>query len=42
MNALEDSFKHRSIVDLQQTLNYVRFTKIQHTLKRWTIYEDST
>ena len=23
--------KHRSIVDLQQTLKYVRFTKIQHT-----------
>ena len=32
--------KHRSIVDLQQTLKYVRFTKIQHTFKRWTIYED--
>ena len=25
--------KHRSIVDLQQTLKYVRFTKIQHTFK---------
>ena len=32
--------KHRSIVDLQQTLKYVRFTKIQHTFKRWAIYED--
>ena len=32
--------KHRSIVDLQQTLKNVRFTKIQHTFKRWTIYED--
>ena len=25
--------KHRWIVDLQQTLKNVRFTKIQHTLK---------
>ena len=33
--------KHRSIVDLQQTLKYVRFTKIQYTFERWTIYEDS-
>ena len=32
--------KHRSIVDLQQTLKYVPFTKIQHSFKRWTIYED--
>ena len=32
--------KHRSIVDLQQTLKYVRFTKIQHTFPRSTIYED--
>ena len=32
--------KHRSLVDLQQTLKYVRFTKMQHTFKRWTIYED--
>ena len=24
--------KHRSIVDLQQTVKYARFTKIQHTL----------
>ena len=24
--------KHRSIVDLQQTLKYVSFTKIQHRL----------
>ena len=29
--------KHRSIVDLQQTLKYVRFTNIQHTFKRWTL-----
>ena len=32
--------KHRSLVDLQQTLKYVRFTKIQHTFKRWTICKD--
>ena len=32
--------KHRSIVDLQQTLKYVRFTKIQDTFKRRMIYED--
>ena len=32
--------QHRSIVDLQQTLKYVRFAKIQHTFKRWTVYED--
>ena len=32
--------KHGSLVDLQQTLTYVRFTKIQHTFERWTIYED--
>ena len=32
--------KHRSIVELQQALKNVRFTKIQHTFKRWTIYED--
>ena len=32
--------KHRSIVDLKQTLKYVRLTKIQHTFKRETIYED--
>ena len=28
------------MVDLQQTLKYERFTKIQRTFKRWTIYED--
>ena len=32
--------KHRSIVDLQQTLKYVSFAKIQHTFKRRTLYED--
>ena len=32
--------KHRSIVDLQRTLKYVRFTKIQQTFKRCLIYED--
>ena len=32
--------KHRSIVDLQQTLKYVSFTKIQRSFKRWTLYED--
>ena len=32
--------KHRSKVDLQQTLKYVRFTKIEHTFKRRTICED--
>ena len=26
--------KHRSIVDLQQTLKYVHFTRIQDTFKR--------
>ena len=31
MNALEDSLN---------TDRYVRYTKIQHTFKRWTIYED--
>ena len=29
--------KHRSIVDLQQTLKYVSFTKIQHSFKKWTL-----
>ena len=28
------------MVDLQQTLKYVCLTKIHHTFKRWTIYED--
>ena len=28
------------MADLQQTLKHVRFMKIQHTFKRWTIYED--
>ena len=32
--------KHRSIAYLQQTPKYARFTKIQRTFKRWTIYED--
>ena len=41
-NALEFC-KHRSIIDLQQTsklLKYVRFTKIQQTFERLTLYED--
>ena len=32
--------KHRSIVDLQQTLKFVSFTKIQHSFQQWTLYED--
>ena len=35
--------KHRSIVDLQQTskkLKYARFTKVQQTFERLTLYED--
>ena len=32
--------KNRPIVDLQQILKYARFTKIQQTFKRWTLYEE--
>ena len=39
MNVLKDSAKTDREYTLSKLLKYVRFTKIQQTFKRWTLYE---
>ena len=40
MNVLKDSAKQIDSKTISKLLKYVRFTKIQQTFKRWTLYED--